>query len=171
MRPLKRVEQRGGPKSPWTVDLSKNSAILGPFEVGFYRLNGEAGFSLSNYRRRDEAPDVARDMSLLEDAVYCIAKAIAQSRAAVPALKKVADYTRQHSSVFVADSPKLLTSTQKAKRQQEIKAPADRIDEVASEVAIGKGSYKRFEDILMQLHAAGFFPMIEGISAVAKAMA
>jgi hypothetical protein len=168
---LKRVEKRGGPTSPWAVDLSKNSAIFGPFEVSFYQLKGDGGFSLSNYRRRDEAPDVARDMPFLEDAAYCIAKTIAKARAAVPPLKKVADYTRQHSSIFVTDGPKSLTPTQKAKRQQEIEALADRIDELASEVSVGKGSYTQFEEILTKLHAAGFFPMMADISAVAKAMA
>jgi hypothetical protein len=168
---MRRVEKRGGPESPWAVDLSKNSAILGPFEVSFYQLQADGGFSLSNYRRRGEAPDLARDMPFLEDAAYCIAKTIAKARAAVPALKKVANYTRQHSSFFVTDGPKLLTPTQKAKRQQEIEALADRIDELAGEVAIGKGSYTQFEEILTKLHVAGFFPMLADISAVAKAMA
>jgi hypothetical protein len=168
---MKRVEKRGGPRSPWAVDLSKNSAILGPYEVHFYQLKADGGFSLSNYRRRDGAPDIAHDMPFLEDAAYCIGKAIARARTALPALKKVADYTRQHSGVFVTDGPKSLTPTQKAKRQQEIEALADRIDELANEVAIGKGSYTQFEDILTKLHAAGFFPMMQDISAVAKAMA
>jgi hypothetical protein len=168
---MKRVEKRGGPKLPWAVDLSKNSAILGPFEVSFYQLKGDGGFSLSSYRRRDKAPDTAHDMPFLEDAAYCIAKAIATGRAAAPALKKVADYTRQHSSFFVTDGPKLLTPTQKAKRQQEIETLADKINELASEVAIGKGGYTQFEDILTKLHAAGFFPTMADISAVAQAMA
>jgi hypothetical protein len=167
---FRRVEQRGGPASQWAVDLSKNSAIFGPFEVGFYQLKGDGGFSLSNYRRRDQAPDVTRDLPLLEDAAYCIGKTISRARAAVPPLKKVAEYTRQHSSIFVTDGPKSLTPTQRAKRQQEIEALADRIDGLASEVAIGKGSYAQFEDILTKLHAAGFFPTMADISAVAKAM-
>jgi hypothetical protein len=168
---LERVEMRGGPKSPWAVDLAKNSAILGPFEVSFYRLEADGGFSLSYYRRRDRAPDLAHDMPFLEDAAYCIAKTIAQAREAAPALKKVADYIRQHSSVFVTDGPKSLTPTQKAKRQQEIEALADRVDELSREIVTGKGGYTQFEDILTKLHAAGFFPMMSDISAVAKAMA
>lgn len=167
----KRVEERGGPKSQWAVDLSKCNAIFGPFEVGFYSLVGGGEFSLSNYRRRDEAPDLVRDMPFLEDAAYCIGNAISKAHAAVPALKKVAEYTRRHSSIFVTDGPKALTPTQKAKRQQEIEALADRIDELASEVATGRGSYTQFEDILTKLHTAGFFPMMADISVVAKTMA
>jgi hypothetical protein len=168
---LERVEKRGGPASPWAVDLARNSAIFGPFEVSFYQLEGDGGFSLSNYRRRDIAPDVTRDMPFLEDAAYCISKTMAKAGAAVSPLKKVADYTRQNSSVFVTDGPKSLTPTQKAKRQQEIEMLADRIDELAGEVSMGRGSYAHFEDILTKLHAAGFFPMMADISAVAKAMA
>ena len=167
---LQRVENRGGPGSQWVVNLARQSAIFGPFEVSFYRLQSEGGFSLSNYRRRDSQPDLTSDMPYLEDAVYCIAKAIAKARAAAPALKRVADYTRQNSSSFVTDGPKSLTPTQKVKRQQEISTLADRIDELAGEAAVGKGSYTEFEDILTKLHAAGFFPQIDDISSVAKTM-
>ena len=111
---FRRVEMRGGPRSPWAVDLSKNTAILGPFEVSFYRLKDTEGFSLSNYRRRDKAPDLARDMPFLEDAAYCIHRTIAKARTATPALRKLASYTRQHSSAFAADGPKLLTPAQNA---------------------------------------------------------
>ncbi len=167
---LKRVEQRGGPASFWAVDLSKNAAIFGPYEVHFYQLKSEAGFSLSSYRRRDAPPNLSHDMPLLEDAVYCIAKTVAMTRVAVPALRKVAEYTRKYSHMFVVDGPKLLTPTQKEKRQLEIEILADRIDELADGVAVGKGSYAQFEDILTKLHTAGFFPMMGDISAVAKAM-
>ncbi|HEY5066010.1 MAG TPA: hypothetical protein VIJ04_14430 [Xanthobacteraceae bacterium] len=109
-------------------------------------------------------------MPFLEDATYCISKVIASSSVAVPALRKVARYTRDHSSIFVTDGPKSLTPTQKAKRQQEIEALADAIDKLADEAGNGRASYIQFEGILTKLHAAGFFPLMTDLSAVAKTM-
>ena len=167
-----RVERRGGPQSPWIVDLAKNSATCGPYEVHFYRLKSEGGFSLASYRRRDGiTADLAKDTPFLEDAVYCIGRAIARAQTTVPALEEIAPYTRDHSSVFVTDGPKLLTPTQKAKRKEEIEALADKIDELAIEAATGKAGYTQFEALLAKLHAAGFFPTMSLVSAVAKAMA
>ncbi len=166
---LKRVEKRGGPAHPWSVDLSKNSATFGPFEVGFYNLqNGD--FSVSSYRRLDGPPDSAHDMPFLEEAAYSISKAFEKARASVPTLKAVAQYTRQHSSAFVTDGPRRLTPDQRAGRQQKIEALADKLDELADEAANGKASYAQFENILNKLHALGFYPEISLISAVAKAM-
>jgi hypothetical protein len=164
-----RVEKRGGPKAPWAVDLSKNSAIFGPYEVTFYRLK-TGNFSMAYYRRLDVPPDLTRDMPLLEDAAYCIATAIRKVKATVPALRKVAEYTRTNSRAFVVDGPKPLTASQRAKRQQEIESLADKIDQLTDEVADGRGSYAQLEDILTKLHAQGFFPQMSMISAVAKAM-
>ncbi len=166
---FERVEKRGGPQSPWVVDLAKSSAISGPFEVSFYRLTN-GWFSLANYRRRDIPPDTSRDMPFLEDAAYSIAKAIEKARVAAPALNEIAQYTRENSTAFVTDGPKMLTPAQKAKRKQEIEALADKIDELADEAVNGRASYTQFEDILAKLHAAGFFPTMPLISAVAKAM-
>jgi len=140
------------------------------YEVSFYRLKADGEFSLAHYRRRDKPADVTRDMPFLEDATYCISKVIASSSVAVPALRKVARYTRDHSSIFVTDGPKSLTPTQKAKRQQEIEALADAIDKLADEAGNGRASYIQFEGILTKLHAAGFFPLMTDLSAVAKTM-
>jgi hypothetical protein len=72
---LTRVEARSGPRLPWTVDRQRSCATLGPMEVSYYTLlNG--GFSLATYTRKDGDPDVRRDWELIEDAVYCIAKAL-----------------------------------------------------------------------------------------------
>jgi hypothetical protein len=60
---------------PWTVDRQRSRAILGPMEVAYYTLlNG--GFSLATYTRTDGDPDVHRDWELIEDAMFCIAKAL-----------------------------------------------------------------------------------------------
>jgi hypothetical protein len=165
----KRVEARGGPAHPWSVDLSKNSATFGPFEVGFYNL-ASGGFSVSSYRRLDGPPDSARDMPFLEEAAYSISKAFEKARASVPALKAVAQYTRKHSSAFVTDGPRRLTADQRAGRQQKIEALADKLDELAGAAGSGKASYAEFENILNKLHALGFYPEISLISAVAKSM-
>jgi hypothetical protein len=67
------VEARGGPQMPWAVDKPRSRATFGPMEVTFYALpNGS--FSPANYTRKDQHPDVERDRSLIEDAIYCIAK-------------------------------------------------------------------------------------------------
>lgn len=70
---IARVEARGGPRMPWTVDRQRSRAIFGPMEVSFYTLSN-GGFSLANYTRKDGNPDVERDRTLIEDAAYCIAK-------------------------------------------------------------------------------------------------
>lgn len=73
---LQKVQERGGPATPWQVDLKKRVATLGPLRVGFHSLlNG--GFSPGYYRRTDCKPDLERDKALLEDAYACIASAIA----------------------------------------------------------------------------------------------
>jgi hypothetical protein len=55
--------------------LESRQAKLGPIVVSFYPLlNG--GFSPASYRRHDLAPDLQRDWSLIEDALFSIAKAV-----------------------------------------------------------------------------------------------
>jgi transcriptional regulator with XRE-family HTH domain len=72
---LARVEKRGGPRVPWTVDRQRSCATLGPMEVSYYTLlNG--GFSLATYTRKDGDPDVQRDWELIEDAMFCIARTL-----------------------------------------------------------------------------------------------
>ena len=70
---IARVEARGGPRTPWTVDRQRSRATLGPMEISFYTLKS-GGFSLGSYTRKDGSPDVQRDRELIEDAAYCIAK-------------------------------------------------------------------------------------------------
>jgi hypothetical protein len=166
---LKRVEDRGGPAHPWSVDLLRNSATFGPFQVGFYHLES-GSFSLSSYRRLDGPPDLPRDMPFIEEAAFCIAKAFEKARAAVPALRAIANYARQHSSAFVTDGPRRLTPDQRTGRQQKIEALADKLDELALAAGNGRASYEDFEGILQKLHALGFFPEMSLISAVAKAL-
>ena len=154
---LKHVEERGGPTHPWSVDLSKNYATFGPFEVGFYNLQS-GGFSLSSYRRLDAPPDPVRDLPFLEEAAYCISKAFEKTHASVPALKAVAQYTRQHSAAFVTDGPRMLSPDQKARRRENIEALADRLDELAVAAGNGNASYAQFEAILNKLHSLGSIP-------------
>jgi hypothetical protein len=76
---LARVEARGGARVPWVVNIDRCSAVLGPLEVSFYRLQS-GGFSVSFYTRKDTSPDVSRDWPLIEDAIYCIAKELGSQR-------------------------------------------------------------------------------------------
>jgi transcriptional regulator with XRE-family HTH domain len=84
------------------------------------------------------------------------------------ALAAVADYTRRHSEMFVRNGPRLLTPTETAKHRQRIEALADQIDALAVNTSDGAVEYRRFETILGRLHAEGFFPDNELVSAVAK---
>ena len=70
---ITRVEARGGPRTPWTVDRQHSRATLGPMVITFYPL-ANGGFSLGIYTRKDGSPDVQRDRELIEDAAYSIAK-------------------------------------------------------------------------------------------------
>ena len=58
---LRRVEERGGPKPAWVVNLWESEANMGRIHVSFYKLRN-GGFSLSVYSRRDGVhPDLQRD--------------------------------------------------------------------------------------------------------------
>jgi hypothetical protein len=72
---LQRVEARGGAKAPWSVDWDRGRALLETMEVSFYKLKS-GSFSLGPYRRTDSSPDIVRDREMIEDAVYCIARAL-----------------------------------------------------------------------------------------------
>jgi hypothetical protein len=166
---IKQVEARGGPKNPWLVNLAKCLATFGPFEVGFYKL-ANGGFSFSSYRRTDTSPDLLRDRPYLEDAAYSISRAFSRSKASESALRAVSAYVRQHSNIFVTDGPQLTTAAERKQRQHKIEAVADKLDQMAA-VTSGSGTeYLEFEGLLHQLHALGFFPTIDLVSDVAKAM-
>jgi len=74
---LQRVKERGGPASPWQVDLDKGVATLGPIRVSFYHLRS-GSFSPAFYTRKDCSPNMERDWTLIEDAFACIASAFAK---------------------------------------------------------------------------------------------
>jgi hypothetical protein len=241
---LARVDARGGPRVPWSVDRGRQIATLGPMEVSYYKL-ASGSFSLANYRRKDAAPNVERDWEAIEDAAASIARALrkdpdygpvtlvvhdgpalgrvaqqeltefASNREALrhvcahlgapgfhdpfimgpsqspkqvdliwdtrelqreyerrktgpAALAAVADYTRRHSEMFVRNGPRSLTPTETTKQRQRIEALADQIDALAAETEDGAVEYRQFETILGRLHAEGFFPDGELVSAVAK---
>ena len=77
---LSKVEARGGPATFWKVKLNSSGgeAIFGPLILSFSR-NTNDSFSPSIYSRSDQDPNLERDQSLLEDAMYCIAKTIAKN--------------------------------------------------------------------------------------------
>jgi hypothetical protein len=165
---IQRVEGRGGPKNPWSVNLAKCTATFGPFEVGFYKLQN-GGFSFSSYRRKDTSPELTRDRPYLEDAAYSIGEAVSKARASRLALSAVAQYVRQHSTLFVVDGPNSLPPAERKRRQREIEAIADKLDALAVAAGNAGVSYLQFEALLHQLHALGFYPTIELVSEVAKA--
>lgn len=76
---LTKVQARGGPAAPWSVNLSARKATLENMWVSFYPLP-DGGFAPQSYGRNDRHVDVVRDQSLLEDAFACIADALAKAR-------------------------------------------------------------------------------------------
>ena len=87
---LARVEARGGPRVPWSVDRGRQIARLGPMEVSYYKL-ASGSFSLANYRRKDGEPDVERDWEAIEDAAACVAWAMKKNPDYGPVLLVVHD--------------------------------------------------------------------------------
>jgi hypothetical protein len=73
---IERVKARGGPATPWKVDLKKGEASLGFMSIRFGLLP-DGGFVPVDYSRSDELePDPARDQNLLHDGFYCIDQAL-----------------------------------------------------------------------------------------------
>jgi hypothetical protein len=167
---LRRVENRGGPQMIWDVSIPEAEATIGRIHVSFYKLQN-GGFSLSVYSRRDGvAPNVQRDWSLIEDAVYCIAQEFEKHRRRAEALKAVADNVRSQSHVFGERGPRLLDQVERAERKRAIEAAADQIEELVERVTEGQPStYREFNAILTALTNFGYSPPPASlISAVAR---
>jgi len=90
--------------------------------------------------------------------------------AAPPALEEVAAYTRKHSSRFARLEPKMLGPEETRQRERYIETLAEKISELANEARDGLVSYQEFDTLLGALHAAGFYPDGELVSAVARAL-
>lgn len=165
---LERVDKRGGPRIPWTVSFAEGKATLGPVEVSFYKLQS-GGFSVSTYRRKDTDPDVQRDWTLIEDAIYCIAAEFQKLPVRATAIRAVADYARRNSSLFGRRGPKMPTPAEAKQQQHRIEAFADDLDSLAAAAENGGATYQQFEATLRSLHKENFFPENSLISAVAKA--
>lgn len=161
---LRLVESRGGPRNPWTVDLTAGRATFGPFKISFYKL-ANGGFSLSSYSRADQPPDFDEDSVYLQDASYCIARELAKIGPVRESLQAVARYTRENSRVSawgkVSPSP-----DEAERRRSSIEAVADALEELAIDP---RASNARFEDLLKHLHSLGFHPPIGLVSDVARA--
>lgn len=86
------------------------------------------------------------------------------------ALTALAQYVRQNSTVFVRSGPHMLSPADTAKRQQQIESLATALEDLAGKARAGFVDYMDFEPLLRDLHAAGFFPEGELVSAVAHAL-
>jgi hypothetical protein len=81
---LARIGARGGPVTPWDVDLERGRATLGTMRLEFTLLP-KGGFVPLAYKRTDQPPDSARDCALLEDGYACIGRALEKAgRSALP---------------------------------------------------------------------------------------
>ena len=64
----------------------------------------------------------------------------------------------------------MLTQHETDERRRQINACGDRLLNLAGQVEIGRAGYRQFEQILGELHALGFFPKNEMVSAVARSL-
>jgi transcriptional regulator with XRE-family HTH domain len=168
---LRRVEERGGPKLPWTVNLAESEATLGKVHVSFYKLHN-GGFSLSVYSRRDgEHPDVKRDWPLIEDAIFCIAREFEKHRWRTDALRAFANGVRANSHVFGHWEGRSLTAPERVERQRAIETEASKIDALADRTAAGEPTtYRDFNAIMSELTGLGYSPPPKAlVSAIARA--
>ncbi|HET6970476.1 MAG TPA: helix-turn-helix domain-containing protein [Phenylobacterium sp.] len=165
---LTEVEADGGPKTPWAVDIPKRRARSGYAEVGFYRLEN-GSFSPSTYRRLDRAAAEA-DWADARDASYCIAQALAKAQASHDALAAVAAYTARHADITCWSGPSMPSPTEKARRTRVVGELATRLDALAAAALDGAVTYGQFEELLDELHRAGFYPAGELVSAVAHSL-
>ncbi len=167
---LRRVDERGGPRIPWHVNVLSSNASLGSVQVSFYKLKS-GGFSLSTYRRSgdDQPPDVQRDWPLIEDAAFCIAKEFERLRRRADALNAVAQDVRSKSSIFGSYGPKLLNPEEKQERQRFIEELADQITALAEKTVEGHPTtYQQFAAIRSQLSDAGIATDASLVSEVAR---
>jgi hypothetical protein len=86
---------------------------------------------------------------------------------APPALEAVAAYARQHSNLFASA---MLGQAEKQRRQQYIEEQANKISDLAKKAHDGLVSHLEFDALLGALHAVGFFPKGDLVSAVSRAL-
>jgi Fic family protein len=85
------------------------------------------------------------------------------------AMRAVAAYTRAHAGTFVRTGARMLTPEETETRRNQIEALADKLDQIAADAGTRTIGYEDFECVLRQLHAAGFWPTDELVSATAFA--
>ena len=125
---------------------------------------------MNTYTRMDMPPDTTRDMTSIEDAAYCIAKAFGKARDSSKALKAVAQFVRSHSWLPDPRGSILPDQTEKDHRRRLIETQADKLEELATSALEGYAQRDQFEAILSKLHAVRFYPENSLISDVAHAM-
>lgn len=86
------------------------------------------------------------------------------------ALAALAKYVRKHSSFFVINGPVMLTPIARSNQEKHIESLADEFDSLAGKAREGLADYRQFNDILGKLHAVGYFPDRDLVSAAAKAL-
>ncbi len=87
------------------------------------------------------------------------------------ALKAVAEYTRRYSAFFLRRGSKMLNAEETSKCQRRIIELAVFMDVLAARAADEPVEYQEFEQVLTELHAAGFYPENSLVSSVAQAFA
>ena len=72
---LERVVARGGPATPWRVDVDAGEATFGAMTACFYCTAEPGGFVANGYSGFEI--ETQHDCDLLDDAYACVATAIA----------------------------------------------------------------------------------------------
>lgn len=86
------------------------------------------------------------------------------------ALSDLAAYVHKHAGIFVQDGPKMLSPAEFSRREESIRALATEIDALATKAGVQSVHYPEFDRLLGQLHALGFFPPMQKLSDVARAL-
>ena len=86
---------------------------------------------------------------------------------APPALAALADYVQTNSGTFAISGAQMLEPAEAARRRQRIEMLGAELRALANRAHDGMADYPTFEAVLSALHAAGFFPKGELVSAAA----
>jgi hypothetical protein len=114
--------------------------------------------------------DLVRRRILVRDAAGGRSTNYSLIVAPADALRALAAYTRAHSATSVWDGARMPSPDEAATRQRTIEALSTQVEGLAQLSETAPVTYRDFEAILQNLHAAGFHPRADLVSAVAFAL-
>jgi hypothetical protein len=170
-------------------ELEKKSPLYGPVTLVLHDRSPKSGAARQTLKGFCTANDAIEWLSAAPDAPHFVEPFImtedqgellwstqelrreCERRVQAPAaLAALAEYVQEHSAIFVRTGPHMLSPAETAERRSRIEALGRQLSELAGQSAKGTVRYLDFEPVLGALHAAGFFPETELVSAVARAL-